>query len=386
MVFKPSSIEINSFETVENFIWFKLNIPTLVNSYLIGPLNISVKLAMAFGIFVRLILTIKKQKHYFLLFIWFICLAISLYGLYISRSIGLESEGGLTIGLRIVLSIGAILIPLSLFKETFLYDIIIISKISIIIFLFGFMADHWFFIFPCLLPFLYNSQKSKTWKFLAVLVSLMLLIMDYSFTIKITVALCWILIYINDNKFLFRQMYNYKLSKIIVFMLPVLIIFYAVRDTSLFSLSNEDGIINNFLFKFFVDRGALWFYTIEMVFNSNFWVVPAGRDIVLLQSSLYENMNWGMGAHNIYLEMARQLGFFVTILLTIIMSVPIIKTFKFTHKKNYIGKLGLVLVGVYLVFGLSGNSLVYDGVGFFYWLIIGLLFKLHENNSFISGK
>ena len=67
---------------------------------------------------------------------------------------GLESSGGLTIGLRIVLSVGAFLIPLSLSKETLLYDINIISKISIILFLFGFMSEYWLFIFPCLLPFL----------------------------------------------------------------------------------------------------------------------------------------------------------------------------------------------------------------------------------------
>ena len=91
IVLRSSSFEINSIETVENFTWFKFNIPILVNSVLIGPLNVSVKLAMAFGVFVRLILTIKKQKNIFLFFIWIICLLISIYGLYISLSTGLES-------------------------------------------------------------------------------------------------------------------------------------------------------------------------------------------------------------------------------------------------------------------------------------------------------
>ena len=386
MVLRSSIGGVTSIDTVENFIWFKLSFPTLVNSYLIGPLNFSVKLGMAFGVFVRLILTIKKQKHIFLLFTWLICLSISLYGLYFSHSIGLYSEGGLTIGLRIVLSIGAILIPLSIKKTDLLFDVIIITKISLILFLFGILSDHWFFIFPCLLPFLYKSQTNKIWKFLSVLVSLMFLLMNYSFTVKITVALCWILIYINNNKFLFKNLYKYKFSKIVIFAFPLLLVFYGVRDISLFTLTKDGGIINNFLYKFFVDRGLLWFNTINMIISSNFWVVPAGRDILLSGSSVYGNMSWGMGAHNIYLEIARQLGVFVTILLTVIMSIPIFKTFKFTGNKNYIGMLGLVLVGVYLVFGLTGNSLVYDGVGFFFWLIIGLLYKINENITSISSK
>ena len=141
MVLRSSIGGVTSIDTVENFIWFKLSFPTLVNSYLIGPLNFSVKLGMAFGVFVRLILTIKKQKHIFLLFTWLICLSISLYGLYFSHSIGLYSEGGLTIGLRIVLSIGAILIPLSIKKTDLLFDVIIITKISLILFLFGIKGE-----------------------------------------------------------------------------------------------------------------------------------------------------------------------------------------------------------------------------------------------------
>lgn len=68
MVLRSSIGGVTSIDTVENFIWFKLSFPTLVNSYLIGPLNFSVKLGMAFGVFVRLILTIKKQKHIFFTF------------------------------------------------------------------------------------------------------------------------------------------------------------------------------------------------------------------------------------------------------------------------------------------------------------------------------
>ena len=386
IVLRSSSFEINSIETVKGFIWYKFSIPILVNSVLIGPLNVSVKLAMAFGVFVRLILTIKKQKNIFLFFIWIICLLISTYGLYISFSTGLESSGGLTIGLRMVLSIGAVLIPLSISSKTnLIYDIIIITKISLIIFLLGFMSEHWFFIFLCLIPFLYNTQTNKMWKFLSVLVSLMLLIMNYSFTVKITVALCWILIYINNNKFLFKRLFNYKFSKTVFFVSPLLMIFYAINDTSLFSLSNDDGFLNQILYKIFADRGALWFFTINLILSSDFWVVPAGRDI-LLSGALYGDVLWGAGAHNIYLEMARQLGLFVTMLLTVIMSINIIKIIKFTNKKNHLGKLGLVLAGVYLVYGVTGNSLVYDGVGFFYWLIIGSLYKIHENFTPIRGK
>ena len=210
IVFRSTLAEsIGLIETIENFTWYKLNIPILVNSYIIGPVNVSVKLAMALGVLVRLILTIKKQKHLFLLFTWLICLSISVYGIYLSLSMGLESASGLTVGLRAVLSIGAILIPLSISSNrNLISDITIITKISILIFLFGFMTNHWFFIFPCLLPFLYHSHTNKMWKFLSVLVSLMLLIMNYSFTVKIIVLISWLLIYINDNKFLFKKLYN----------------------------------------------------------------------------------------------------------------------------------------------------------------------------------
>jgi len=243
------------------------------------------------------------------------------------------------------------------------------------------MSEYWLFVFPCLLPFLYSNQTKSSWKFLGVLLSLIFLIMDYTFTLKITVLLSWLLIYVNDNKFIIKKLFRNKLFRLTFFLSPILIVLYAIKDTSLFFLTNDDGIINHFLFKFYADRGALWFYTLNMVFESNFFYVPAGRDIIIEGNTLYGTNNFGVGAHNIYLEMARQIGSFATILLTIIMSIPIFKLFKFTNNKNYLGKLGLVFIGVYFVFGLTGNSLVYDGVGFLFWLIIGQLY-----NSSLTNK
>jgi hypothetical protein len=54
------------------------------------------------------------------------------------------------------------------------------------------------------------------------------------------------------------------------------------------------------------------------------------------------------------------------------------KTLLFQNKLLMNASIGFI--AVYMVFGLTGNSLIYDGVGFLFWLIFSQLIKSSKLN------
>jgi O-antigen ligase len=137
-----------------------------------------------------------------------------------------------------------------------------------------------------------------------------------------------------------------------------------------------------FTYKLFEDRLPLWTFSLNFILNSDFFLVPAARDIIVSDYGQIGEQGWGAGAHNIYLEMARQLGVFAALLITFIIGSVIFKSIYMIKHNVRLLKFILSLITIYLVWGLTGNALVYDGIGFLYWLIIGQIFQ----NGIVDNK
>ena len=149
----------------------------------------------------------------------------------------LTSESGLTVGLRIVLSVGAVLFPLTVPKQIFLTHMVIIAKFTALFFLIGVLREHWLFVFPGLLPFLFTSVKEVKWKLVALFLSLVFIYFDYSFTLKISILLAWSVITLLRNKGVVSMILKSRLVRLFIFILPFSLVFYAVQKKALFTLT-----------------------------------------------------------------------------------------------------------------------------------------------------
>lgn len=367
--------------------WLRFYMPTLFNVFILGPVALSVKLGMCLGVLVRLFMNLKKQTNLLLFVFWIVSLVLSIYGLYLAKTQGMESLGGLTVGFRIVLAIGAVLIPLAINKEDLKFQLVFISKLSIIFLLCGVLIEHWLFMTVAMPPFLYFTKGiSSKWKVICIFTTLIILLSSTTFTIKLIVVFSWLFVLAFEKGRMVSKLVTMKFSRWLIYGFPIIFMIYIVNNKPTgYITNNSDDIFKKFKFKLFEDRGGIWSQTYEMISESNFFVVPAGRDIEFSDSNVFGDEMWGAGAHNIYLEIARQNGLFVGILLSVIFSVFIFSLIRKIKYKELLSRYILISIAVYIVYGLTGNSLVYDGVGFLFWLIIGQLYNIINLKNTYEG-
>lgn len=374
--------------------WIKVFIPSLQTSVSIGILVVSAQFFAALAVPVRILRSLNF-KNIKIVFFWILALILSFYGLYLAKISGIDSAGGLTVGLRITLSLGVLLFPILINQEELYGKLRSIIKISIVLFLFGLLNEHWLFIsvaFPAIILF---SNEKKIWKFLSVLMICVLMFLGSTFTIKLILIVSILITGFHkvkrDKHSGFYQLRINPTLLLGYLLFPIYIVFLTISQT-LMPIVNVYGS-ERFISKLFEDRGLLWVFTLNLIRNSNFFVVPAARDISVINYHVSGSKNWEAGAHNIYLEIARQNGFFVFLILFLIVSLflwNLQKTLYFENRLLMNTCLGLM--AVYLVYGLTGNSLVYDGVGFLFWLIFGQviknakIIKTYENTPSVSSQ
>jgi len=382
------------FNQYEQQSWIHIYLPYLMSDYVFLGVAISPRLFAALAVTVKIFKNINRQKNFFLLTLWITSLMISIIGLYLAYNNGIKSVGGITVGVRIVLSLGVLFFPLTMNREELYKQIMLIIKISLFLFFTGLLLEHWIFVmvaFPAVLLF---SKENRFWRILSFLSIVILLLGGFTFTIKLTVLFSMILILVFSNKGQINSKLNESnLIAVSILIFPIIIVFLTIGHSYLPLLVKSIGI-KHFYSKLFNDRGGIWLYAIDLIKNSNFFLVPAGRNIPTWDYLVKSYAEWGAGAHNIFLEMMRQIGVFASLLLLVIIYKYLWTLFKrLDYFKGTMAKLILSLYAVYLVFGLTGNDLIYDGVGFLFWLIIGQLYHLsyqitlsNEGTTYIRSR
>lgn len=365
---------------------FHLFIPTLKSAVIIGPLAVSTKLFAAFAVPFRLLRLVNQQTNSILLTCWFVALIISISGLYLGLQQGAYSEGGLTVGVRIVLSLGVMLFPVAINPIEFKYQLSVIMKLSIVFFLAGLMTEHWLFVslvFPVVILF---SNEGIFWKSLSFLMIAMVLTsaVATTFTMKLIPLIAILLLWFYRVK---RRdpkgNYKFKMKRIpliLTLFFPMYVVFLTISQKVM--PVAQTFASERFLSKLFDDRGLIWTYTIALILKSNVFIVTAGRDIPTFDYWIKGRMDWGAGAHNIFLEIVRQDGLFVFILLfTILIAVFWKLQSRLKFIDNTVKNILIGFIAVYMVYGLTNNPLVYDGIGFLFWLIFSQIIIMSKTNE-----
>jgi hypothetical protein len=339
------------------------------NVVIIGPLAVSVKLFLVFSIPFRLYLLNKNLKINFYFIAWCFIVLFSFLGLIYSYVYGAENKSGLTVGFRISLLFGVFFINFSnIDKIDFYNKLNKIFKFSLIIMSLGIVTGHWVFIMVGFIPFAWINLKSYFFKLL-ILFNLSKVIFDFQTTITIAAIFFVSIILYLFFKLKLLNRHNIKLAVSALITLPVLITVYVLSlpiDENGYDFSTIQGYI---YFKIFGDRKPIWDASLNVIKSHNFFLTPAGSKLDVYFDYVKKWKEWEEGSHNIFLEIGRQVSFFGMIILSII----IIKGL-YRISKNLIYKIDYYFIfsilSIYVTFGLSGQSIIYDGVGFIFCLFI----------------
>lgn len=355
--------------------WLEVAMPGLKNVLVIGSVAMSGKLGLALAVPIRMIYFYKKTDYPIFFILWFLVLIIAITGLSMAVFKGISNESGITVGLRIALSMGTIFLPLCIKnKEEFDKSLLKILEISIFLFLAGFLNEHWLFVVAGLLPYVFIRSKSTLIKGLTLVSSLIILVMDYTFTFKGILIVSIILYFFIDLK-LFHSIFKSGITKLSVLLFPLILTLIIIYSDQFLGYTGKSEFKRQLSEKINSDRKILWQASYAQICSSFPLVVAGGRPIPV--NNFQGRDKWDPGAHNIYLEISRQLGLLAFVILLVSFLNILYNLWIKTEEKNDLILL-TGLVSVFLVFGFTGNSLIYDGVGFLFWLIIGQLARFKE--------
>jgi len=358
------------------------------NVWIIGPFALSSAFMMALAIPFRLFIDFGASKHKFLTIVWLINLALAIAGLVMAIITGEENPSGLTVGLRIALSLGAILITKSIVdKEAFFTSLDKIILISLILLMLGVMRAHWYFIVYGFVPYVWYRIKPKWLLLIPLIFSVYIFLNLKSSTMTLLGILFISLVFyllLNWNATMRKILVN-KYFRILIIILPILITVYTLsipKSGGSYDLTTIQGRLE---FKFFGDRKPLWEASWDDIWKSSFFIKPGGGHLMVYFDFNKYWQDWTAGSHNIFLEIGRQIGAFSMISFTFLILAILYKAGKYVMSKNDL-VLFYCFMAIYLIFGLAGQSLIYDGVGALFWLLFGQMYQLlyWEDHSNIS--
>lgn len=349
----------------------------------VGPVALSTRLVFSLAILVRVLLRFKTIHLRALTASWLTAVGLAAVGLIYSVMIGNKNPAGLTVGFRIALSVGAVLVPRCVrSREEFVAGLDRILFVSMLLLVLGLTSGHWLFIAFGLIPYAWLRLKPRLLALFPFAYALKILASQSStLTVLgiIFVSLTFLAL-LTTNR-LTNHLLRRNPAMIAGLALPILLTIFVLRlpvadrfDPSAADRSDLTSIKDYAEFKLLGDRKPVWDASFDQITGSSMFVIPAGSVMDVYFPSLGLSREWFEGSHNIFLEMGRQIGALGMILLTVVIVAMLYKTGRRMRTTEEL-VLFYCFLSIYIVFGVTGNSVVYDGVGALYWLLVGQLYQ-----------
>lgn len=360
----------------------------------IGSLNIDTSFAIILALNLRLFIGGIERKIISSFILYLILLFIATYGLLLSVYQGLFSAGGLTVGIRVVL-LSILLFYLPKFTN-FKRDVCRIAKISILIMSLGLMRGHWIFISYALIPLIiFSKEFTIRWKLFALFACFFSLFnYGYTFTQLAILSSASVLLFMARNQYILHHhlpssFFSAKYLETFLHLMPILSIVFTLIF-SVFFVVVEGNVLAS---KIAQDRGLIWIGTLNLILDSNPFIVPAGRDIEIYGFFGSDIISWQYGAHNIILEIARQLGLFSLTICILLYLLGLKRLFSYSSAESFgsnnifYNRTFLCFLSVFAFYGATGNSLLVDGVGTIFWLIFfhSFIYRYNSKSDQIQG-
>lgn len=343
--------------------------------FFVGPVALSTRLCFSFAILARVLIRFRQVRLRFLTTGWLAAVALASLGLVYSVIAGNSSSAGLTVGLRIALSVGAVLVPCCVRnRREFVEGLDKILVLSMLLLVLGLTNGHWLFIAVGLIFYAFMRFRPRILALLPLAYAIKIVALPSSTltVVGIILASLSFFILLVTNR-LTNHLLRRKLIMIAGLALPIVLTIYVLRlpTQDRFDLTDIQGFAT---FKLLGDRKPIWDASFDQIVHSSALVVPAGSVLDVYFTALRQPREWAAGSHNIFLETGRQIGALGMIFLAVIMIAMLYKTGRrMRTTEEFV--LFYCFLSIYIVFGITGNSLVYDGVGALYWFLVGQLYQ-----------
>lgn len=342
----------------------------------VGPIALSTRLAFSLAIVTRVILRWRRIRMRALTAGWLLAVGLASVGLAYSFMAGNKNPSGLTVGLRIALSVGAVLVPRCVRdREDYVDGMDRILFLSMALLVSGLTGGHWLFIAFGLIPYCWMRFKPRILTLVPLVFGLRVLVLGSSTltVLGIIISSMSFLLLLRTNR-LTNNVLRQRWIMGLAIALPILLTVFVLRlpeDDARFDVSSVQGYAK---FKLLGDRKPIWDASFGQMVNSSAFVVPAGTILDVYVPYRGQSLEWFAGSHNIFLETGRQVGLVGMVLLSAVMVVMLYRTGR-SARTDDDRVLFYCLLSIYIVFGITGNDLVYDGVGAMYWLLVGQLYQ-----------
>jgi len=339
----------------------------------VGMFPLTTPTALAVTVPFRVLLY-RSQSSMIIKGLWWPCFALSVAGLIFGLLTEASSETGITVGVRSALAFGAVLISYRRSSSNDIHsEIRCVVLSSLVLFSIGALQNHWMFIAVSLVPclFLYFGKGVGALTLVLLLVPAVVRGTAFSFTLAgvmlVSILLCALAA--SDKA---AGIMRRKVCLISVFVLPALLTLFVIKQGERDEVGTETLEIENLAFKVWGDRKPIWDAAYEQIVNSPYLLVAPGRPLYFRNLVRKEVDAWDWGAHNIFLEVFRQIGALASVFGFAVVGWAFVKA-----GNAAIGQEDRIvfwsLTSVYLVFGMTGNTLSFAGTGLLFWFLVGAL-------------
>jgi hypothetical protein len=161
---------------------------------------------------------------------------------------------------------------------------------------------------------------------------------------------------------------------VLVFTVSFLLYFAVTFDR--FSYSYNSQFIGKAFDKFALDRTPVWKGAYKMIVDTGELISPSNRSYNIVYNGL--KRNWDVGAHNIFLEVFRQVGWLGGTIISVMILYFVYKLFKILSYPGMPGQklIAISLISVFCTYGFTGHYLITGGVGIIYGALGGIIIRL----------
>lgn len=376
----PSIIFKDSGEFIDSDLDYLPIINNISNVFIIGPLAISTKFSFCIAVFVRSFIHKSNLKNINYLFYFFLSI-MALISLLIAFSSTISSPSGLTVGLRIILTFSVLFLPDITDTSRFILSLKRIFIFSSTCLFLKLTSEHWFFVTFGFLPFLFRINKLY-YLLISIFIGSIAVAILFKITILAIILISFTLYFLINNSVIADRLFRSKIIILLMLISPVLLTIVVLYSDSMinYDLTTVSGYAK---FKIVGDRKPIWDASFNSILDSSFLLGNPGSSFNVFFDFLNESQLWTAGSHNIFLEIGRHLGLISMVFLSYILIYFFYKVgCELNHKSDI--TLFFMFFAVYFSVGISGQAIIYDGVGTLYLLLFNQFYHYLKSINLAS--
>jgi len=337
----------------------------------------------------RNILMIKKINYKLFFILYLIILVSIFFQLILLEKSNIINNQGFSFSLKALLYFNAIFFINQSNVQSLKDELNKIINLSVIIFALNIFSGFYYYLISGFINIYLKFNKSIVSILIFIWCSYLVLV-NLEATTSILIYVLSLLIFINFHKIFLKNSFVVFIIVNFSLILYFIFLFYHTQFTDY--INNNFDLIketkNIFIVKILLDRSVLFLGSLD---QSN--LIWANFDNINLDG--YKNIissedKWSYGSHNYFLDLNFKIGTISSFIIFLIINIFIFRILKLVNIlkiesaiQNYFKIFFFILILVYGIWGLIGNSFG-EGIGFFFFMLIGSIHSCLDRKARVS--